>query len=610
MPATVPDGAVKKRIELSYLDGVNSLASWNIAKRQELAHAENVTSPALGVLERRQGYTILGDSLGAVMNLGLFYFPSTNAASTGQYRLTSQGGGTASIFYLNTSNAWITLGGSGASISYTANSLSTAAAEGRLYLVNGEFENRFIDPDGTTVTATSGTYLTNDFYNSPLARKVNYYKGKLYLADVTYGTGPAVQYKNQVHHSSPLLGIMSLIDGDHVSGVSSVAVTDSKYIYSTDSLEVFRGDVYVTTLSVNAKTELAVTLSTPTTVPLLSGDEIWIAGTNKNKSGNTGIRRFRWSSNGSGGLPLKLYDTFQLVGGTNERITMLTNVGGWQMIGNVSTVASWDGANLVTSDTGIGNVSDNGFVKFLGMLYFVSYTGIYATRGSVSPRLMSSPVEPYIKGATKAGLEAAVAGRKGLSLFFHIGTVTLTNPDGSTFKTLTDTVLEYDARQDNWYVHTGIPVSLFSTYISSSDPESLVFASNTGSSKEVFTAFSGELDNSATTIPMRVDFHSLQLCDNFEDVAYPTQIVVYTDRGNSMQCFVCLDDSEQFYELRGQFDKGVGIIPVTNRDSEKNDPPRCHRIRISLRGNNLARTRLSKLAINYYQAREEDEASR
>lgn len=603
------DGLFERRVELTFVDGVNALTAWNVSKNNELAHSENVTSPTIGCIERRQGYTLLGNNIGASYNFGTFYFPSTNGASLGQYRVSTVSS-TTSVYYLNSSNVWTILTGSGTSMSYVANPVSYATAESRLYFVNGEDNNRFIKEDGVTVIKDTDSYLTNDFFNSPLARKVNYYKGRLYLADVTYHGSPDVRYQNQVQMSSPLLGVMSLVDGDHAIGSSTIVMTDTKYIYSTDSLEIFRGDVYVATLAVNAKTEVSVTLSAPTGVQLLSGDEVWIAGTNKNKSGNTGIRRFRWATNSSGGMPLKLYDTFQLVGGNNERVTMFTNVGGYQMIGNSSTLSSWDGANLVSNDTGIGNVSDNGYVKFLGMLYFMSYTGIYATRGSVAPKLMSSAVEPYIKGATKAGLEACVAGRKGLSLYFHIGNVTLTNPDGSLFKSLTDVLLEYDARQNNWYVHTGIPVASFNTFISDADPEALVFAANTGTNKEVYTAFVGELDEDTRLIPFRIDLHPLQLCSKIEDVAYPDNIVVYADRGNSVQCFVAIDSDDQFYEIKGQYDKGVCVMPVTPKDSERDIPPRCHLIRISFRGTNLARTRINKIALNYLQALEEDKQIR
>ena len=63
-----------KRFSIDYFEGVNTLVGLNIAKKQELAHAENVRATMIGTLDKRGGTIILGNALTNVGNYGLFFF--------------------------------------------------------------------------------------------------------------------------------------------------------------------------------------------------------------------------------------------------------------------------------------------------------------------------------------------------------------------------------------------------------------------------------------------------------------------------------------------------------------------------------------------------------
>ena len=390
------------RVELNYFDGLNTSVASNLRKKTELAYSINARSDAIGSISKRAGTHILGNSIVATANYGIWYF--SNSANNGFYRISTVSGITT-IYYLNNSAVWTALTGSGTtlynlgdsttqfditnpsgttfrytydttgtdpdidahlrigsevviaaqnftavnngtftiagvaanyfditnasglaennktigtgSIKITANNFSATIAEGQLFLVNGHHDNIYISgTDGTTVT--SSTSATGHLYNSPKAHKINFYKDKIYLADYILG---AARYKNSVMMSSMPLGILSLVDGDHDAGVTTLNVTDTKYIYNSDSLDVYRGNTKIETLTVSAKTENTITVSA-TTNALNSSDELWVADIYT----GTASKKFRWAGNPASGINVKQYDVFT-ISGQNDAITMLTNIG-------------------------------------------------------------------------------------------------------------------------------------------------------------------------------------------------------------------------------------------------------------------------------------------
>lgn len=406
-----------------------------------------------------------------------------------------------------------------------------------------------------------------------------------------------VNYKNSILRSSNPLGIVALVDGDFASGVTKINVTDTKYIRSTDSLDVYRGATLIQTLTVNGKGEDYIDV-TATTSAINSSDELWVAGT------YSGTRMFRWPENPSTGVNAKQYDTFKLSGGNNDRIKMLTTIGNVLMVANSNNLGiwdnyKWDSYKTENLDVGIGCVSDQGFVKALGTLWFIHYTGIYATTGGY-PKLMSVKVEKYIQGATKAGLESSAAGRKGMSVFFSIGNVTLYRPDGSIDRTISNVVLEYNMRHENWFVHSGIDAKFFATYMSTLDPDRLEFCGSTG---EVYELFNGSDDNDKE-IPWELTTSPITLSSTFETVCYPKEVILEIERGSGVKCFVSLDGGP-FYEIKGEAIKGCTILKVTPQyDSEKY--ARCRNITISIREFSKRLCKLSRVAINYTETLESE----
>lgn len=594
---------------VQYFDGVNALVSSNIAKIQELIHAENVRSPMIGTIEKREGMSIIGLTatdlpFQATSNFGLFYF--SNAFNTGLYRISTVSGVT-SIYYLNNSNRWISLTGLGTGFT-PSDIVSTCLAENNLYFVNKSITPRVISgSDGTTVLDNTDTSLsTTNLKNCPQANIINYYKGRLYVADYVYS---GIDYPNTILMSSSQLGILALVNDDVKSGETIIPVTDNKYFIPGETLNFRRGSTLVGSAVLASVQETTITVDSPLGFALSSADEIWISGT------YSGKKVFRWVTNPTSmGVNAKNYDTFKMSTTTdnnNETINVMTNVGNVMLIATASSMAIWNSFVLQNIDFGIGCCSKRAHVKVGGLLYFLHYTGIYTTEGG-APQYISSKVEPYIQGATKSGLENACAGKKGRNLFFCIGDVTLKNPDGSTDKVLKDVCLEYSITQQNWYVHTNWKMKRIITYFSSNNPDRMVALSSFTDVPIVELLSSGiNVDVSSATgivteIPFRADTSNIMLGTSFQFISYPVEIDVEMERGQGMKCFVSLD-RDDWYELEGEGGKGLTIFKVTNKNGDISKPPRCRNIRISFRHNGKQLCKISKVAILSLAVPEEEQ---
>ncbi len=314
-------GKTEKRINIPFFEGVNSLVSFNIGKKTELVHAENARSKIVGTIEKREGQTVLGTNTSnqpfvTAANYGLFSFQNVN--NPGFYRISvaenatlsinvsdtlylgdyATAGGAAiptysvgvsdtiritekvndntgdivTIYYINSGNQWVPLTGSGASI--PGGVFDYAYAEGNVFLVNLNGLNRYIGPDGTTVTTSASG--SGHLFNTPQASRVNFYKNRLYLADFIQDS---IRYKTTVLRSSYPMGIIALINDDYTSHASGslIEVTDTKYFYTNsgaNTYEVYRGQTLISTITVTTINETSVVITHSGTPNFLASDEI------------------------------------------------------------------------------------------------------------------------------------------------------------------------------------------------------------------------------------------------------------------------------------------------------------------------------------------------
>lgn len=503
-------GTRQERVTIPYFEGTNSTVQQTIARKTELSHSENARAPMIGVLEKREGQSAIGTAVGGGTfisrgDYGVFYFDDPGSSSQGLIRISSNDGVKSDIYYLNQSNEWVVVDNDIA-LNLSLSTCNFTKVDDDLAIVNGIDPNMMITGAVGVATPMTDSTTAGSLFNSPRANKIAFYKSRIYLADYYDANGN--ELKTTILRSSYPMGIISLLNGD-VSSVDGsgnwvLPVTDTKYFYTSagmNSYEIYRGNNKIATIALNGITETSISAPNGNVIfesgysSFLSSDEVWIFGT------YTGDKQYRWVSNSSSiGRDVKQYDTFKLVGGDEDAITLFEPIGNILMVANKNTVSTWNDYILENFDIGVGCCSKNGYVKLKGSLYFLHYSGIYSTSGG-TPQLVSRKVERYIRGATKAGIEAGAAGFKGLSIFFTIGDVTLYKEDGSLWKTLSRVCLEFNIADQNWYVHTNVTATQFETYLQSNGTErltmcSVVLAENEVLGDELLT--NGSFTGSAT----------------------------------------------------------------------------------------------------------------
>jgi hypothetical protein len=468
--------------------------------------------------------------------------------------------------------------------------------EGDLYFVNKVSENRYIKSDGSTVM-TSGDPSGN-LFNSPPARKISFYKNRIYLSNFTQN---GIDYPSTVLRSSYPMGIIGLVAEDTVDTLTngtavSLPITDNKYFYTNvgaREYNIYRGNTRIADIYVNTINETSVDIIVSTlyggNTQILSSDEIWLNGT------FNGEKVYRWVNNVvSGGESSKQYDTFRVTGGENDEIKMQIPIGDVLLFANNNSLSVWNDYTLQSFDINVGCVSHDGYVKSYGSIYFIHYTGIYTTNGGV-PVLVSQKVQRYLDGATKEGLENASAGKKGRSVFFQIGDVTLYKKDGSIEKTMRNVCLEYNIPENNWFVHTNFSTSQFETYRSETDYDILT-GMGTAGIKNVKKILTGNLDET-DEIPFRIDLQDIPIqAAAFENIGNPISVIVEATRGSSMKCFVSLD-GDDFYELDGKIVKGVSTIKVHNKDAARGKPPPARTMAVSIRDASTQICKINRISL-------------
>lgn len=416
--------------------------------------------------------------------------------------------------------------------------------------------------------------------------------------------------RNVVIRSSYQVGLLGLLNRDADTAEVDLEVTESRYIHTGETLEIRRGGSLIESVIVTAIAEGKITVTrSGSPVALNAADELWVQGTFGSKA-----KIFRWSNTlDASGVESVTFDTFELSGspdGGDEVITMMANAGNNMVIASASNLGIWNDFNLRMLDMGIGCISRKGWVKALGGLYFLDKTGIYSIDGE-TPQLISEKVYPYIKNATLAGLQGAVAGRKDKSIFFCIGDVTLKNIDGSTQKTCPDVCLEYNLITKYWYVHTGIKANLMCSFVGTGTTETLLMATTDTNADTIINPIVEFLASDVYTdilqdIPFRIDTNPIMLGKTFERISYPLELLVESERGSGIRAFVSLDD-ERFYELEGEATKGVTSFKVIRKELNETQPPRCRNIKVSLRHTEKQGCKISKIAIKYTATDEAEE---
>ena len=449
--------------------------------------------------------------------------------------------------------------------------------------------NSFSDPVLRFYNDTSSS-----IYDMPRGAHIEYFKSKLYVANIKTSSG--VEYQNSMTWSSNKVGLISLVDGDFSTGATTIKVTDTKYIRSSDSLDIIRGGVYKGTLTITAKTEDSITV-TATGFDIKSSDQIWVKDTF-----STAKALWRWDTNSPPGSPL---NTSSIQVGTNadSEITCLQTVGNFLMVGTRTSTSGWNGTAMTALSTDIGVVSHEGWVTLGGTLYFVSSRGIYRTAGG-GPERISTPIRRIYDYTTKSGRENSVMWKMGDSIYAYVGPVSVPTDDNSVNKVISNCVFEFDTVQENWYIHSyGASVDEANSYNSDLNADDCLVAFNDGSTSITNHFMSGTTDNS-NDIFMRVDSSTLYLNSAFEKPSYLWFANLDLLQGDGVKMFLTPDDYDT-YEIDGEFKKGLNTLTLNGPPSDsQSEAPRARKVRISFRAATKKKIKLGRFRIDYSMSTE------
>lgn len=597
----------QKRIEITYFEGINSAVYDAISKKEECNYLENARSTMIGVIEKRGGIGQVGSNLtNETKSYGLFYFNDDIATSNKLYRATKNGVTTnINLYYLKNDNTWNTVAG----VPNLASSLlSTTNADRITFCANGSDNNFYLKPDGTYVDSTT---LTGHLYNSPKGYKITYFKDRLLLA---YEEGSST-VKNKVIKSSAPLGIVCLANEDRTETTGSLTIKitgDIKYAVVGETLNIYRGGSTIGNVVVVSKTQttLTVTITGTLTGPIMAADEFWVNGT------KNGQKIFRWSDPNTGN-DVERYDVFKIGGGDNSRINAMVPIGNTLWLATNKLFATFDGDYVKYFDYNIGCCAPQGSQLFNGILYFVSYKGLYATDGQTMPKNIGAKIQPYINSISKAIKETAVVTWGEESVFFSFsGTLTdkivLYNNDGSIQKVLDNITFEWNVRQENWYIHTSdyldIGIMINAPYLTSTD--SIIYSRisdgkiykllATGTRTETIdgnsvTAKENVYTDIAQSIAFNITTSNIYL-GAAEDFSYPKYIVAEVVAGNNIKCFASLEDGP-FYE-QDMVSKGMNFIKFKPFNGET-DIPRTRKVRLSFREMSGQVVKIARCAVVY-----------
>jgi hypothetical protein len=574
-------------------------------------------------------------------------------------------------------------------VNFIGRDFSFVVAENCLFAVNGSNLNHLFRKDAAYYYNSDNRYW--HLFQSPKARKIAYYKNRLYLAD--YYSGNQRQ-KNKAVYSSAPVGIVSLIEDDQeitpqyiganstsfdisspratikryawngtgtnpqltkylkqgmvlniqgsafsannkgsfelvtvaenyfeidnsagvnetgkIIGVGYIeityvelAITETRHIYAGDYLQVKSGGSsvgWVQVSSTNAKKEGRLRIERPV-FAISSGSELWVQMQDDDGDFNNNLL-FRWPDNTAMGTDVKEYDTFAITSLQSEEIKIFEPVGDVLVIGSNNHLATWNDYSLQELNYDIGCISDLGYVKKFGSLFFVHYTGIYSFDGSSAPQLISAKIQPFIDGASKSSLETSRMSAKGYSIFTYLGDVTLYKNDGSIDRTLTSVTAEYNILQQNWYIHSGLEVIKFVNYQATTDATKLVFV-GTNSGRSVYELFSGTSDFGSTEIPWNMTTSNLTLGSFFENLIYLREIIVEVLAGSGIKAYIALD-GEEFYPIKSDLVKGINILKVTKKADDMSEPS-CNTIKLSLREISKGAVKIGRIAIIYDESLE------
>lgn len=187
----------------------------------------------------------------------------------------------------------------------------------------------------------------------------------------------------------------------------------------------------------------------------------------------------------------------------------------------------------------IGAVSQEAITACQGVVYFFSGIDIRRTDGGFPEQISRAGVQDIIDAIPKANWSSVSSGTDGLNVYFSVGDVTVnSNQDNQT--TITNCVLKFSPRDQNWSVHSyANDFQLFTLFTDTTNATKMIGADSIG---EVQFLNLGITDNGSA-----IDYELITQDIEFGNRAHlkkiSDEIAVFTNNGQD-SFLSCAEDGE------------------------------------------------------------------
>lgn len=440
-----------------------------LRKQNEVEASTNANfNRRIGSAQRRDGYEQVArtieqgsDSLGA----GVFRHGTNSRIMVG---VNNAANTQADLRVLDTGDYWTTI------LSAAASTKFQTLNDNNEYYVVGATSNDVFMPM-TNIDASMNVSTSHNVYTAPACKYLAEYAGSLYAINC-YINGK--YYSDRFYVSSPPLGAITFVQTDQKGLLLQLRVDSTQYLKVGMQIDIYgagteaKKQSAITIVSVNKK-DNRITFAA-TAIDVADNDEIWLTGTKGTLSRFWNVdyktpETADWERVPPG---KEARPAFTGWGKNNNRLFLFTK----------NTFLKWDGANLITVSDSIGCVSHETIQNIGAWTIWLHTTGVWGYNDNTGQlKLLSRPIEPYIRAINQANLDKASAGVVGRVYKLAVGEIaTLDSYTTSTSTSSTST-------------------SSTSSSTSSTSTSSTSTSSTSSSTSQTFTTISTSSTSSSTS---------------------------------------------------------------------------------------------------------------
>jgi hypothetical protein len=207
----------------------------------------------------------------------------------------------------------------------------------------------------------------------------------------------------------------------------------------------------------------------------------------------------------------------------------------------------------------VGAVSQEAVTACQGIVYFFSGSGIYSTDGSFPQQQGRGQIQDIIDAIPQSSWASVAAGADEFNVYFSVGTITL-NANTEKSVTITNCVIKYSTRDQNWSVHSY--ANLYNFFISFVDTNGRLLRGMSAGG-QVDTLNLGTTD-AWTTFPFsaainfEMETQDIELADRSHLIKISNRMAVFTQNGQDSSILCKCDDEPK--NIPGSLTKRVNII--------------------------------------------------